>query len=976
MTCGRDAVNMNTHRIPVSAPLTTVTFGLFNLDEINGDKTNEKLCVDHKLKTTSMKYEEAKHDKREFTSNNNNNKCIPKPEEDSNCQVTTIQSNPLCDTSTRKKPDTAVFAFVRPSPRHRTRQSGSLSPISRTRRLASLTKTFDQSKSDTSFNNRVYRDICRTPMISAPRTFEGARFLICKTQWKQSAVDSFVIPQESLSYDEDFVFPPPAHERPREKMNSYKPLSKYLERQQAFEAPEDDVVVFTKRECTTFDDETHGNGLGHLQYDCGSTNIDFKSHGNSSGHSLVHQQTEQDSSGKNVNSITIVDTDNNQFNPEINFSILENIHNVIKHTASQDSCMNDEMKDTTGEDHKMTKKYNRVKLALNTSHAGIFVTGDSQDDPSSDSPIEPQSFETCPSWVDSQDVSSLYLSPHYQPSTSSNEIENTVTLQKRKGRSISLSSTRQRSYSPPHSKRSGYSVQEDSAFEASGRHSNALLSPSFRTMSKPYPEKSIYPFSSDEYLPFPSDEISISRDARTRRRKIADFSGAYKRENADLLSPRPRAESNESGKMSLRFSHSSGDSGLDTTKSATSLTARSHRHRRLSTQSKLSSKSSVKSDNSRSSFLSFLSPKSVFRRHSSSSKNSNTSRHSSRKRLSDFPQDEHLLVLNVSGQKFKLHEYFTSVYPETLLGNSKRNKYFDRKKEEFFFDRDPDIFRHIWNFYYTGKLHYPKDECVNLFVDEISFFGVSEDYFCSCCWEDEYEPAIETLEKKRAEIKRQEQEMQAKMRRIPEDASLRQKIWLTTKHPVISLHARVFYFFSILAIVISTAANIAETIPCSSSLNICKEQNQAVYFYIDASCVAFFTLEYSIRLITAPKRLTFIRQFMSIVDLLAIIPFYCDLLIRLMFGGSAGSGIDFLEILRIVRIVRIFKLLKHSHRLQALVHTFKSSTRELGLIVVIYMVLVTVFSSVIYYAEMQDNPKYSSIPQSMWYAVITTTTTG
>ena len=106
---------------------------------------------------------------------------------------------------------------------------------------------------------------------------------------------------------------------------------------------------------------------------------------------------------------------------------------------------------------------------------------------------------------------------------------------------------------------------------------------------------------------------------------------------------------------------------------------------------------------------------------------------------------------------------------------------------------------------------------------------------------------------------------------------------------------------------------------------------------------------------------------MSIVDLLAVLPYYCQIILRFIFGTTAISSINFLEILRILRIVRVFKLLKNSRRLQALVYTFKSSTTELGLIVFIYSVLVTVFASVIFYAEMQDNPKYSSIPQSMWY---------
>ncbi|EDO47671.1 predicted protein, partial [Nematostella vectensis] len=333
-------------------------------------------------------------------------------------------------------------------------------------------------------------------------------------------------------------------------------------------------------------------------------------------------------------------------------------------------------------------------------------------------------------------------------------------------------------------------------------------------------------------------------------------------------------------------------------------------------------------------------------------------------------------VINVSGRRFKLHEYFTSIYPETLLGSNKRKGFYDSSRDEFFFDHDPDVFRHIWNFYYTGKLHYPRDECVELFIDELKFFGIPDEYICTCCWEDEYDPAKEKLERIREENRKRQEEEEKKNRRIPHDATLREKIWLTTKDPMISLPAKLFYLVSVLAIVLSTFANVAETVTCTEGARSCHEDYKKIFFYIDSACVIFFTLEYALKVSTAPKRWVFVRKFMSIIDLLAILPYYGDLVLRYVIGFKSNLGIEFLEILRILRIVRIFKLLRHSRRLQDLTQTVRGSTTELGLILFIYFVLVIVFSSVMYYAEMQDNPKFVSIPEAMWYAVITTTTTG
>merc|ERR1719282_2311997 len=53
-----------------------------------------------------------------------------------------------------------------------------------------------------------------------------------------------------------------------------------------------------------------------------------------------------------------------------------------------------------------------------------------------------------------------------------------------------------------------------------------------------------------------------------------------------------------------------------------------------------------------------------------------------------------------------------------------------------FFDRDPEVFRHILNYYRTGKLHYPKQECLTQYDEELAFFGIMPDVIGDCCYED------------------------------------------------------------------------------------------------------------------------------------------------------------------------------------------------------------------------------------------------
>ena len=75
-------------------------------------------------------------------------------------------------------------------------------------------------------------------------------------------------------------------------------------------------------------------------------------------------------------------------------------------------------------------------------------------------------------------------------------------------------------------------------------------------------------------------------------------------------------------------------------------------------------------------------------------------------------------------------------YPDTLLGSNERDFFYDEETGEYFFDRDPDIFRHILNYYRTGKLHYPKHECLTSYDEELAFFGIVTDVIGDCCYED------------------------------------------------------------------------------------------------------------------------------------------------------------------------------------------------------------------------------------------------
>ena len=88
---------------------------------------------------------------------------------------------------------------------------------------------------------------------------------------------------------------------------------------------------------------------------------------------------------------------------------------------------------------------------------------------------------------------------------------------------------------------------------------------------------------------------------------------------------------------------------------------------------------------------------------------------------------------------------------------------------------------------------------------------------------------------------------------------------------------------------------------------------------------------------------------------------------------------DILEFFSIIRILRLFKLTRHSPGLKILIHTFKASSKELTLLVFFLILGMVIFASLVYYAErLHANPDndFKSIPEGLWWAVVTMTTVG
>ncbi|MHA6326896.1 ion transporter [Roseivivax sp. CAU 1753] len=131
--------------------------------------------------------------------------------------------------------------------------------------------------------------------------------------------------------------------------------------------------------------------------------------------------------------------------------------------------------------------------------------------------------------------------------------------------------------------------------------------------------------------------------------------------------------------------------------------------------------------------------------------------------------------------------------------------------------------------------------------------------------------------------------------------------------------------------------------------------------------LAIFSVEYAMRLWSAPNRWKYALSFWGILDLLAIVPAI------LLIMPDALS----LRMLRLLRAVRLLKLLRLSRAMMRIERAFEEARDELLLFVIAASITLFIAAAGIHYFEHEVQPdKFGSIPAAMWWALATLTTVG
>jgi voltage-gated potassium channel len=130
-----------------------------------------------------------------------------------------------------------------------------------------------------------------------------------------------------------------------------------------------------------------------------------------------------------------------------------------------------------------------------------------------------------------------------------------------------------------------------------------------------------------------------------------------------------------------------------------------------------------------------------------------------------------------------------------------------------------------------------------------------------------------------------------------------------------------------------------------------------------------FTIEYILRLATVRRPLRYARSTLGIIDLLAILPSY----VSLVFPG--GQSLLVIRLLRLLRVFRVLKLAEYLRESRTLAQALRSSWRKIAVFLMTVMTIVIVVGTLMYVIE-GERHGFTSIPISIYWAVVTLTTVG
>ncbi|XP_058019668.1 potassium voltage-gated channel subfamily V member 2-like [Ahaetulla prasina] len=361
------------------------------------------------------------------------------------------------------------------------------------------------------------------------------------------------------------------------------------------------------------------------------------------------------------------------------------------------------------------------------------------------------------------------------------------------------------------------------------------------------------------------------------------------------------------------------------------------------------------------------------------------------------PWDPCFLTLNVGGQLFHIALRVAAKYPLTRIGQLatctdpvKKLELCDDYsvlRNEYFFDRNPLVFNHVFHFYHSGVMCILTEFCSANFLEEIEYWGIHMKYTQRCCrilFEEQHDEMVEYLKIQRmleAELETVEKEEHFEGKFL---GQFRKAVWNLIENPYSSTLAKFTAILSSLCVLFSVVGMTLSTVK-----EMQDQTTKQFMQHMETACAIFFTLEYFMRLVSTSSPQQFFRAAFSAIDLVSILPFYIQVIFEYLGGEDAEDNEEMhqmrnvgklgkvLKLIKLMRIFRILKLARHSTGLRAFGFTLRQCCQPVCCLLLFIAMGIFTFSALMHSVEHDiPNTNFTSIPDAWWWAAVSLSTVG
>lgn len=174
---------------------------------------------------------------------------------------------------------------------------------------------------------------------------------------------------------------------------------------------------------------------------------------------------------------------------------------------------------------------------------------------------------------------------------------------------------------------------------------------------------------------------------------------------------------------------------------------------------------------------------------------------------------------------------------------------------------------------------------------------------------------------------------------------------------------KVFDLALLVVIVISVIVVLLDSVP---ELH---DSYGTIFWYAEVVLTLIFTVEYLLRILISPSRKAYIFSFWGIIDLLSVLPTYISIAI---------AGYQYLIVIRVFRLLRVFRILRlarFNRGAALIVDALKKSFYKV-MVFLLTVFLLTILLGTLMYVIESGEQGFTSIPQSIYWSIVTITTVG